>query len=276
MSLLGDVVNVGTFGLVPDITGEKAIGEATAASLAGSREAIAEQRRQFDLTRSDLLPFLEAATGEGGALEQFIAGIDQAPVAPTLPEFTFDPQAALQDPSFQFIREQGDVAMQRAAAANRQLGSGNRLLAAQEFGQGLATTFLPQQFEQQKQLSQIESNRLLQEHSLGLQSFNDRLNRLGGLIDVGAGTGGTLGQLGAQSAATIGGLQQGIGQTQAAGIMGQQAGVNQLLSAGLTGAGFLMGGPAGGAATGGFTSGLQQPVPGFSPIGAQDAQGFFA
>lgn len=254
-----------------DLSGSRAAANAADLSAQSSREAIEEQRRQFDLTRTDLQPFVDAGTD---ALGDFRSGIDQSPTAPTLNEFSFDPNSVLDNPNFQFLRDQGNIAADRVAGKNRNLGSGNRLLAAQEYGQGLSTNFLNSEFDQQRTINTDNNNRLLQQHSLGLQSFNDRLNRLGGLIDVGRGTGSTLGQIGANSASNIGQLQQDIGNAQASGVLGASQGRNSLLGTAATAAGYIYGGPVGGAAAGAIAGG--GATQSFSPIGASDSQGFFS
>ena len=100
------------------------------------------------------------------------------------------------------------------------------------------------------------------------------MNRLGGLVDVGRVTCGTLARTGTQQATTIGGLQQDIGQAQAAATLGQSQARNNMLQTGLTALGFAVGGPAGGAV--GSTAGgvIGGGTTGFN-IGSQDAQGFF-
>ena len=100
---MGFFSDVGSF--VSDPFGTGAISEATGQSVRGQREALEEQRRQFDLTRGDLLPFLQAATGEGGALGLLQTGLEQAPLPPELQQFQFDPRAALENPALQFQRE---------------------------------------------------------------------------------------------------------------------------------------------------------------------------
>jgi len=278
-SFAGDVLGAGTFGLVGndvfglDLTGAQASKDAAAASAAGSQAGIEEQRRQFDLTRADLLPFLEQATGKGGALDKFVAGIDQAPGAPQLQDFQFDPNTVLDNPEFQFIRDQGNIALDRQAGKNRRLGSGQRLIDAQNFGQGLATRFIDNEFNRGLTLNNQTNNRLLQQQGLDLQNFNDRMNRLAGLVDVGRGTGGTLAQAGQGTSNAVSSLLQSQGDARAAGILGGQQGFNDLLNTGITAAGFAFGGPAGGVAANRLS-----PVGGgggFTPIGAQDSQGFF-
>lgn len=261
-------VAIGGATVVSGYLSSKASGDAADASAGASDRATEEQRRQYDLTRNDLSPFLDAGTS---ALVDFRQGLEQSPTAPQLEQFSFDPNSVLDNPNFQFLRDQGNIAQDRVAAKNRNLGSGNRLLEAQKFGQGLSTNFLNSEFNQQRTLNQDNNNRLLQQHSLGLQSFNDRLNRLGGLIDTGRGTGSVLGQIGADSASNIGKLQQNAGNAQAAGILGQSNALTNTINQGVQ----LYG-------SGAFNQPTYTPqtssasVPGYTPIGAGDAAGFFS
>ena len=259
--------------------------KASDAASTAAKDAAAISDRQFQQTREDLMPFLEAATGK--ALPDFLRSINNAPRAPQLQaldaqtDFEFDPQSVLDNPNFQFLREQGDIAASRAAASNRLLGSGNRLIEAQERGQGLASRFLGDEFNRQSSefanrfnrradLNRIENNRLLTQHALGLDAFNSRLNRLSGLIDVGSRTGSSLGTAGAQNASTTGQFLQNAGNARAAGILGQTNALTGTINQGaqLFGMGaFNRPQPTAAPAT---------SIPGFTPIGPQDARGFFS
>jgi hypothetical protein len=264
------------------IVGGSLLGSAVAArgassaarTQAGAAQAgIDETQRQFDVTRQDFRPFLQAGQN---ALPQFLAGIDQAPdapqlqqfggqavqaptlqQAPQLQQFQFDPRAALDNPALQFQREMGQQQVERAAGANRQLGSGQRLIAAQQFGQGLASQSLDDEFRrqlamnqaqnqaaaqqfglgtqrdiqqfglgsqqlgQEQALAQQEQNRLLTQFGLTSDQFNQRLNRLGGLVDVGRGTAGSLATAGGQASANTANLLLAQGQAGAAGQLGR-------------------------------------------------------
>jgi len=285
--------------------------DAASASLAGTDRALNIQTAQADQTRTDLLPFLQAATGAtevenpeykaiqdritqvertgqksdglgivalrkrlnaltptisqagetGGALEQFTQGIEQAPQLDEVQQFQFDPTAALDSPALQFQREMGQQQMDRLAGTNRQLGSGQRLIGAQQFGQGLASQSLGDEYNRQFQTSQAQNNALLQNNALRNDAFNQRMNRLAGLVDVGRGTGGTLAQSGAQSAGNISNLLQSQGQTEAAGILGQNALVSNLIGQGIGAAGFASGG---GTGTGGQAPASFNPT---APVG---------
>lgn len=301
MGVLNKIVKIGTGGLVPDITGEEAAAEAAGIVGRGTEAGIAEQRRQFDITQQNLQPFLQAATGtpifedvpgrgigrfnrggrrqigtEGGALQALQAGIEEAPLPPELQQFQFDPQQALNNPALQFQREQGEQQLDRLSGLNRNLGSGQRLIGAQQFGQGLASQFLGEEFNRQRTLSQDERTRQLQQFGLASGRFNERLNRLSGFVDVGRGTGTALGQLGGQSASNISNLIQSGAGANAAAALQQSAGINNLIGQGIGAAGLALGGGfggfgGGGGAPGGFNAAqsFQPNVPniGFQPTG---------
>jgi len=126
---------------------------------------------------------------EGGALQQFQAGIEQAPAipqlqrfqgqavqaptlqrfqgqavraptlgqAPQLEQFRFDPQAALDNPALAFQREMGEQVLERQLGKNRSLGSGQRLIEAQRLGQGLAAQSIGDEFQRQLAASQARN-----------------------------------------------------------------------------------------------------------------------
>lgn len=64
---------------------------------------------------------------------------------------TFDPDQIKTDPAYQFQLQQGTNAVNRGAAAQGTLGSGNRLIALQELGQGLASNFEDKAWQRQMQ-----------------------------------------------------------------------------------------------------------------------------
>jgi len=272
--------------------------DATDAQIEAQNRAVEEQRRQFDLTRGDLLPYLNAGTN---AIGQYTQGINGAPTAPSLrnlqqlginaptlnafnqtptvtnftgntpvSDFNFDVNQAMNNPAIQFQLQQGQQQLDRVAGKNRNLGSGARLAAAQEFGQGLASQAINDEFNRQLtstqqnnaaagqrfnqglatnqqqnalanqnfsnllNLNQYQNNQavtqygldreyqndlnntLLQNYGLQNDAYNSRLNRLAGLIDVGRGTGTTLGAAGQQTANNVSQAYQNIGDINAA------------------------------------------------------------
>ena len=89
-----------------------------------SKKAIEEQRRQFDLTRSDQMPWLQAGTGALGTLQKLNAG---------------DYSSFNNSPDYQFALDQGMKTLDRSAAAQGRLYSGGYGQDLVNYGQGLAT-----------------------------------------------------------------------------------------------------------------------------------------
>jgi hypothetical protein len=113
----GDLLRMGTglAGAGLDYLGNRA---ATRAELEASRAAIDEQRRQYDTTRSDLMPWLEDGRNALAAMN--------------------DPNAFRTSPGYDFRRREGLQGVQNSAAAAGSLYSGNALKAITEFGDNLA------------------------------------------------------------------------------------------------------------------------------------------
>lgn len=99
--------------------------KASKAQKNAANQQIAEQRRQYDQTRTDYAPW--RATGES-ALARLNA------------EMTGGPTTAFKaSPSYDFRLKEGLRATERAASARGRLGSGATLKALQERGDGLAS-----------------------------------------------------------------------------------------------------------------------------------------
>ena len=72
---------------------------------------------------------------------------------PTLTNF--DPSQIKNDPAYQFQMEQGLGAINKGAAAGGMLGSGNRLMDLEKYGQGLASSFTDKQFSRNMSVLQM-------------------------------------------------------------------------------------------------------------------------
>lgn len=165
---------------------EKKAGEARAA---GITEGIAEQRRQFDVTREDFAGFRERG-GVAGEREAEFLGLRGAEAErAALEGFTESPGQA-------FLRERGLRAANRAASVSGELGGGNILEELQRRGTGFAQQFL-----------------------------GERLDRLAGVAGRGlqattAGAG-----FGRDISANISGLLGARGEARAGGILGRASGI---------------------------------------------------
>jgi hypothetical protein len=97
---------------------DKAPKQAAQIQAQAADRAIAEDRRQFDVTRADQQPWLQAGQAALGRLQ--------------------DPNAFQADPGYQFQRNEGMRGIERSFAARGGAASGNALKALAEFNSGLA------------------------------------------------------------------------------------------------------------------------------------------
>ena len=98
--------------------------KAAGAQKDASKKAIEEQRRQFDLTRSDQMPWLQAGQGALANMQALNNG---------------DFSKFYQSPDYQFALDEGFKAMDRSAASRGRLYSGGYGQDLTKYGQGLAT-----------------------------------------------------------------------------------------------------------------------------------------
>jgi hypothetical protein len=214
-NIVNKYVEVNTLGLVDDITGAKAAGEAAEdaadVQVEASEKGIAENRRQFDLTRGDLEPRIQG--GNRAFVDQ------EALLGLSGQEAQSQAYGQLEESAGQrFLRDRQQKALLRNQAAIGGLGGGNVRTALQEQAMGFAQ-----------------------------QDIQNQFGRLGQLAGQGQNAANTSGQFGSQSASNISNLQAQQGAAKASGILGPvQA------NAAATGQLFQLGGQVAGAyATGG-------------------------
>ena len=92
------------------------------AQVRASQEATAENRRQFDLTRGDMMPWLSAGQGALNLQQRFLDG---------------DMSGFEKSPDYAFALEQGFKGLDRGAAASGGLWSGGADADRIKLGQGL-------------------------------------------------------------------------------------------------------------------------------------------
>ena len=163
----------------------------SANSAAGAQQgatdaAIGEQSRQYDTTRSDFAPYREAGQK---ALGQLATENDQPLSA----------DSVTSDPGYQFGLDQGQLGLDRKAAASGGRVSGAALKAASQYATNYATTG----------------------YGAAYQRRQDRLNRLAALAGIGQTS--TAGSAAAGSASTnaISGLLSSQGDATAANRLAQ-------------------------------------------------------
>lgn len=160
----------------------KAAKDAAKGQTAAAGGSIEEQRRQFDITRQDLQPWLEAGQAGLGRMRDLI-GIGGAQLTPE--------QVMEQSPGYQFRLGEGLKAGRNIAGARGTLNSGGTLKALTRFGQDYASN-----------------------------EFGNIYSRLAGISGTGQQTGTNLGQFGSNMAGNIGNLLTGAANARGAAAIG--------------------------------------------------------
>ena len=176
----GDWVNLGTQ-LGGAVLQSGAAKDASRDQTAASNAAIAESRRQFDTTRSDLAPWMQTGSQAISRVGDLL-GISGNTLTPE--------QVMAMDPGYQFRLGEGEQAIDRAASARGLNKSGATLKALTRFGQDYASG-----------------------------EYGNIYNRLAGAASGGQQAATNVGQLGAGNAQNIGSLLTGAANARgAAGI----------------------------------------------------------
>jgi len=177
---------------VSGVVGSQAAKDAANTQADASNRAMALSNEQYQQTRQDQMPFLEAGKT---ALNKLI---------PLATNYTpFDYSAMTADPGYGFRLSEGQKALERSAAARGGLISGSALKAATRFGQDMGSQEYTNAF-----------NRYQTER-------NAQLNPLQSLAGVGQTTATNLGTMGAQNAATMGNYATSGAAASAAGRVGE-------------------------------------------------------
>jgi hypothetical protein len=177
------------------IVGSALIGSSAARSAGESqagaaREASALSDAQFQQTRQDQMPFLQAGVRALGKLE---SAADYTPFG--MSQFQVDP-------GYAFRLKEGQKALEQSAAARGGLISGNALKAASRYGQEMGSQEYTNAF-----------NRYQQERAARLQPLQS-------LAGVGQTTAANLGAAGAANAGAMGNYLTGGAAASAAGRVG--------------------------------------------------------
>jgi hypothetical protein len=222
-------------GIGSALIGSSASRSAANAQSNAAQLGIAEQQREYDQSRSDLLPWLTAGQGALGGLQALLglSGNDAQQAAIT---------GIQNSPQFASLDRAGTQAILQNAAATGGLRGGN-----------------------------VQSSLYNNRADLLAQLIDQQFSRLAGVSGAGASVGANLGQLGAGAANAISGLFGQQGAARAGGILGSAGGLSTALQ-GVTGFignnyGSLFGGGGGGilapdlGATQAISPGLLNPQP---------------
>ena len=172
------------------VVGASASKSAAKTQAAASNKAARLQNEQFQQTRQDQMPWMEAGRD---ALNKLIPLSEYQ-------KFGMDQFQA--DPGYAFRLSEGQKALDRQAAARGGLISGSALKAASRYGQEMGSQ------EYQNAFNRYQTERASQ------------LAPLQSLAGLGQTTASNLGALGANNAQAVGGYLTGAANAQAAGTVG--------------------------------------------------------
>ena len=175
---------------VTSYMGSRAASKAGEAQAGAAREAAQLSNEQFQQTREDQMPWMEAG---GRALTKLEGAVDYTP---------FGMSQFQADPGYAFRLSEGQKALDRSAAARGGLISGNALKAATSYGQEMGSQEYTNAF-----------NRYQQERAAKLQPLQS-------LAGVGQTTAAGLGAAGAANANAMGNYMTGGAAASAAGQVG--------------------------------------------------------
>ena len=174
------------------LIGSSASKKALSAQEAASQAALAEQQRQFDLTRADQAPYRQTGTDALGRLSG-LAGFDPTP----------DASAVMAEPGYQFGLDQGRRALEGSAAAGGGLYSGSALKALTRYGNDYATTKYGDAFNRAQ------------------SSFGNRWNRDASLAGIGQTANQQSAAAGQNFANNASGILTGLGNAQGGNALAQ-------------------------------------------------------
>lgn len=177
---------VGGSAIVGGVLQSNAAGRAASKQAASTDRATEEQARQYDQTREDYAPYREAGKKALGQYETEI----NAPVTSA---------DVMSDPGYQFGLSQGQLGLDRKAAAAGGRVSGAALKSAAEYANNYATTG----------------------YNAAYQRRQDRLNRLASLANIGQTATGGSAAAGAAKSNAISNLLSSQGDASAAASMAQ-------------------------------------------------------
>lgn len=176
--------------LIGSAMNSRAVGKAAKSQAQGAADGIAENRRQFDVTQTNMAPYLDAGKLALGKLT-------------TENDTPLDATGIQMDPGYQFGLRQGQQAIDRQAAASGGRISGAALKSATQFGTDYATSGYSAAYGRAN------------------QTRTDRLNRLAALAGVGQTATQNIGAVGANTAGANSALMVAAGNNRGASQLAQ-------------------------------------------------------
>lgn len=143
------------------ITGNKA----AKAQRQSAELSVAEQRRQYDQSRADMMPWMTAGQSALTRLQQ-VYGLTPSPAGSPYGGFETSP-------GYQFRRDEGLKAVERSAAARGLLGSGATMKGIDRYAEGLAASEYDSYASRLAQLAGLGQGATAQTGALGASATNN-------------------------------------------------------------------------------------------------------
>lgn len=193
--------------LIGGLFGADAAGEAADTQAAAGRYAADLLDKRWNITRNDLLPFIQRGQAAADTLAPLV-GVGGNPLEAYLTR-PFAPTDLESTPGYRFVRDQGLKSVQNSFAAKGLGSSGAAMRGAARYATGLADNTYNTQLQ-----NDMAQRKLMYEMLMGMQSGGQNAAAQSGNISQ-------------QLSQAQGNLLTGIGNVQGAGIVG---GANALIS----------------------------------------------
>lgn len=221
-AIVGGAAITGGMGLAGSFIGADASQSAAETMADANLSGQQLQYQMWQQQQANMQPWLKAGTAGVNSLAYGLGLSDTGgatgatgPVSQqggllNIPKFSFDPARIESNPDYQWVTKQGENALASQAAAAGNYGSGNMGTALVDYGQGAATQYMNQYYNQALDTYQQNLN----------SQYTMPYNMLSGISGTGQNQSQALGQMGLQAANTMGQYGVGAGAATAAGTLG--------------------------------------------------------
>lgn len=206
-AVTGAVIAAGTAAYSANQQKKAAQGAANAAA-DGQQLSIAEQQRQFDLTRQDMQPWMQAGQNALGQMQSLNSG---------------DFSSFTQSPDYQFALEQGLQGLDRSAAARGSLNTGGHSADVLGYAQGLASQNYGNFYNRLAGLANVGQTTATSLGQFGANAASNIGNAYGNIGNARASSYQARGDANSQLGGILGGLAGGIANNWSAWQQPQQA-----------------------------------------------------
>jgi hypothetical protein len=203
----GVATAIGGAALIGGVASYMGSSKASNAMQGASDAAIATQNANFEQTRGDEMPYMQAGDQALSQLNANSGFFNQQ----------FTPDQFHLDPGYQFDLQQGEQALQNSAAASGHLISSQELGNASTYAQNMASN------EYQNAYNRFQTDR------------TNMFNRLYSVANLGQTAASGVSASGMNAANAISNAQIGAGNAQAAGIVGQANAIGGAFGQGVNG-----------------------------------------